>query len=227
MSIAERYSVVRAEVDDAARRAGRDPKDVTVVAVVKTWPADVVAQGFEAGIEDVGESRAQDLRAKVVALGDRGRWHFVGALQSNKVRHVVGVAALVHSVDRPALAADMSKRAEHAGVLQDVLLQVNLGGEEQKAGVTPDGLEELAATTAELPALRLRGLMTIPPLTQDPSAARPYFRRLAELGARIASQWPEATDLSMGMTRDYPIAVEEGATLVRVGTAIFGPRERR
>lgn len=224
MSIAERYASVRDEVDAAARRAGRDPGDVTIVAVVKTWPADVVAEAFDAGIEDVGESRAQDLRAKTAALGDRGRWHFVGAVQGNKVRQVVGAAALVHSVDRLDLAAGMDKRARAADIVQEVLIQVNLGDEEQKAGVAAAGVAQLAEGIAALPALRLRGLMTIPPLTEDPAGARPYFSRLAVLGAKVASEWPGATELSMGMTRDYPIAVEEGATLVRVGTAIFGPR---
>lgn len=224
MSIAERYALVRDEVAAAARRAGRDPGGVTVVAVVKTWPPAVVEEAFDAGIEDVGESRAQDLRAKTAALGDRGRWHFVGALQSNKVRHVVGTATLVHSVDRLALAAEVDKRARAAGMVQDVLMQVSLGGEQQKAGMAPEGAQELAERIAALSAVRLRGLMTIPPLTQDPAGARPYFRRLAALSAEVASRWPEASELSMGMTRDYAIAVEEGATLVRVGTAIFGPR---
>ena len=224
MSLAERYARVLDRVAQAARRAGRDPDDVTLVAVSKTWPADVLKDAAGAGVEVFGENRAQELKEKHAVLGDRVRWHFVGPLQSNKVRHVAGVAELVHSVDRYGLAEAIARRARSLGIVQDVLIEVNTGGEATKHGVEPAGAARLAEEVAGLDGIAVKGLMTIPPRTGDPEGARPYFRDLAALGDLVAASIPGARELSMGMSADFEQAIEEGATIVRVGEAIFGPR---
>lgn len=224
MSLAERYSGVVARVAEAARRSGRSPEDVTLVAVSKTWPVDVLKDAAGAGVEVFGENRAQELREKHAVLGDRVRWHFVGPLQSNKVRHVAGVAELVHSVDRFGLAEAIGRRARSLGVVQDVLIEVNTGGEATKHGVEPAAAARLAEDVAGVEGIAVRGLMTIPPRVDDPDDARPYFRDLAALRDLVAASVPGATELSMGMSADFEQAIEEGATIVRVGEAIFGPR---
>jgi pyridoxal phosphate enzyme (YggS family) len=227
VSLAGRYSSVRARVAEAARRAGRSPGDVTLVAVSKTWPADVLEDAAAAGVEVFGENRAQELREKSTVLGDRVRWHFVGPLQSNKVRQVVGVAELVHSVDRYGLAEAIARRARSLGIVQEVLIEVNTGGEATKHGVEPAGAPRLAEEVAGLDGIAVKGLMTIPPRTGDPDGARPYFRDLAALRDLVATAIPGAAELSMGMSADFEQAIEEGATIVRVGEAIFGPRTPR
>ena len=224
MTLDDRYARVLDRVAAAARRSGRAPEDVTLVAVSKTWPADVLKDAAGAGVEIFGENRAQELKEKFAVLGDRVRWHFVGPLQSNKVRHVIGVAELVHSVDRYGLAEAIARRARSLGTVQDVLVEVNTGGEATKHGVEPAGAVRLAEEVAALDGIAVRGLMTIPPRTAD---ARPYFRDLAALRDLVASAVPGATELSMGMSADFEVAIEEGATIVRVGEAIFGPRTPR
>lgn len=224
MTLAERYARVLDRIAGAAGRAGRDPDEVTLVAVSKTWPADVLKEAAGAGVEVFGENRAQELREKHAVLGDRVRWHFVGPLQSNKVRHVVGVAELVHSVDRYGLAEAIGRRARSLGVVQDVLIEVNVGGEVTKHGVEPAGAARLAEEVAALEGVAVRGLMAIPPRVADPEAVRPYFRDLVGLREVVTRSVPEATELSMGMSADFEQAIEEGATIVRVGEAIFGPR---
>ena len=227
MSVAERYSVVVRRVAAAVTRAGRGPGDVTVVAVSKTWPADVLKDAAGAGVEVFGENRAQELKEKVAVLGDRVRWHFVGPLQSNKVRYVVGVAELVHSVDRYGLGEAIARRARALGIVQDVLIEVNVAGEASKHGVEPAGVARLAEEVAGLDGVAVRGLMAIPPRTADPEGTRQYFRDLAALRDSVAGAVPGATELSMGMSADFEQAIEEGATIVRVGEAIFGPRRAR
>ncbi len=227
MTPGERYARVLGRAAAAARRAGRDPEGITVVAVSKTWPADVLKDAAGAGVEVFGENRAQELREKHAVLGDRVRWHFVGPLQSNKVRHVVGVAELVHSVDRYGLGEAVARRARSLGIVQDVLIEVNAGGEPTKHGVEPAGAVRLAEEVAALDGIAVRGLMTIPPPTPDPDGARPYFRDLAALRDVVAGAVPGATELSMGMSADFEQAIEEGSTIVRVGEAIFGPRTSR
>lgn len=223
MTIGQRYESVLQRVAEAARRAGRDPSSVTLVAVSKTWPADVLKDAAGAGVEVFGENRAQELKEKHAVLGDRVRWHFVGPLQSNKVRQVAGVAELVHSVDRFGLAEAIGRRARSLGIVQDVLIEVNTGGEATKHGVEPAGALRLAEETAAVEGVAVRGLMTIPPRSGDP---RPYFRDLAALRDLVARSVPGATELSMGMSADFEEAIAEGATIVRVGEAIFGPRNR-
>lgn len=223
-SIGERLGEVRSRIESAARRAGRDSAEVTLVAVSKTFPAEVVRAVFEAGANDLGENRAQELKQKVAVLGAGPRWHFVGHLQSNKVRQVVGAAHLIHSVDRYGLAEAIGRRAVSLGIVQDVLIEVNVSGEGTKNGIEPARTTHLAAEISELSGVKLKGLMTMAPLHPDPEASRPYLAELRTLRDDLLASVPSATELSMGMTNDFEVAIEEGATLVRVGQAIFGPR---
>jgi pyridoxal phosphate enzyme (YggS family) len=214
----------RGRIARAAERSGRPPEDVRLVAISKTFPANVVKEAIDAGVEDIGENRAQELRDKVAILGERVRWHFVGHLQTNKVRNVIGGIVLLHSVDSYGLAEAVARRARSLGIEQDVLLEVNIAGEPSKHGVEPGAAIALASEVAALQGVRVRGLMTMPPITDDPDDSRPYFRDLAVLRDELVRSLPEATELSMGMSRDFEVGVEEGATVVRVGEAIFGPR---
>lgn len=212
-------------VSAAAERVGRAPHLVTLIAVSKTVEAATVAAARAAGQVDFGESRAQELVAKASALAEAGvarvRWHFVGQLQRNKVRDVVGTASVIHSVDRLVLAEEIAAVAQRAGRLQRVLVQVNAGEDPAKAGVSVEEAPALVARIRALPHVACEGLMTIPPLDGDP---RPVFRRLAALRDDLRERFPEVQHLSMGMSSDFETAVEEGATMVRVGEAVFGPR---
>lgn len=221
-----RLDEVRARIASAAARSGRDESEVTLVAVGKSFSADVVARAVRAGATDLGENRAQEMKEKAIALPAVPRWHFIGHLQTNKARDVVGVAHLIHSVDRIGLAEEISRRARAGGLTQDVLIEVNVSGEATKHGVEPAAATALAEQVAALGDLRVRGLMTMAPFTEDPERSRPFFSDLRTIGERLLSVIPEAAELSMGMTRDFEVAIEEGATLVRVGEAIFGPRSR-
>jgi pyridoxal phosphate enzyme (YggS family) len=210
----ERIAGVRARIADAARRAGRDPNDVTLVGASKTVPADRLVEAVRAGLTDLGENRAQELLAKAPALDAAGcapRWHFVGRLQRNKVGALAPRVTLWHSVDRLTLGQAIARRAPGARVL----VQVDLGDEPQKGGCPPEDAPDLVDALRGL-ALDVVGLMTVPPQDADP---RPPFATLRGLASRIG-----VDELSMGMTDDYDVAVEEGATMVRVGRAIFGPR---
>lgn len=213
---------VLARAGEAATRSGRRPEDVVVVAVGKTFTAEVLLQIYEAGHRDFGENRAQELSTKVDLLPDDIRWHFVGPLQRNKVRLVRPAVALLHSMDRLALGEAWLKGP---GMPPPVLLEINIGEEPQKAGVAPHLAEEMTGQLIER-GVDVRGLMTIPPQVDTPEDARTYFRRMAELREALQRSYPQIRDLSMGMTEDFEIAIEEGATLVRVGRAIFGPRNR-
>ncbi|MGH2809085.1 MAG: YggS family pyridoxal phosphate-dependent enzyme [Actinomycetota bacterium] len=224
MNLAANYRAVLESVASAAERVGRDPAGVTVVAVAKTFPVDVVAAALDVGIADIGENRAQELKEKAAVLGDRPRWHFVGHLQTNKVRNVVGIASLIHSVDRFGLGEAIARRATSLGIEQDILIEVNIGGEASKHGAEPARAPALAEELAGLEGIAVRGVMAIPPAATEPEATRVYFKELAGVRDRIASSLSSAQELSMGMTADFEVAVEEGATLVRVGEAIFGPR---
>jgi pyridoxal phosphate enzyme (YggS family) len=199
----------------ACARAGRDPVSVRLIAVGKTKPIELLREAQAAGQTIFGENYAQELREKADALPG-AEWHFIGALQTNKAKLVVGRVALVHTCDRVALTQELSKRAKSAGLTQRVLLEVNVGREPQKAGVLPEDAPALLDQVRALPALACEGLMCIPPAEGDPRA---HFRSLRQLAERLGLR-----ELSMGMTADYEAAIEEGATLVRVGTAIFGER---
>jgi len=206
-------------VETAAARAGRDPAGITLVAVSKTATDDQVLDAYRSGHRDFGENRAGDLVERAARLPDDIRWHFVGRLQGNKVRRVRPIVHLLHSLDRADLAGYWVKGP---GMPPPVLVQVNVAGEAQKAGVEPEEAADLVDEAAGL-GLDVRGLMTMPPAVSDPEEARPYFRHLAALRDRLALRRPGLVELSMGMTDDFEVAVEEGATLLRVGRAIFGP----
>ena len=223
-SMRDRLAAVRRRVEAAARRAGRASETVLVVAVSKTWPADVCREAIEAGAEVLGENRAQEFRGKYAVLKGQAVWHFVGHLQTNKVRNVVGAAELIHSVDRYGLAEAIDKRARSLGIAQDVLVEINVSGESSKSGIEPERAEELIGRIEALTGVTVRGLMTMPPLTSDPEDSRAYFKELAAMRDSIAEEHPEVRHLSMGMTRDFEVAIEAGATMVRIGEAIFGPR---
>lgn len=224
MSVADNYARVVERIERAAHRVGRDPSDIQVVAVSKTVPAEVVMEALAAGITDLGENRAQELKQKAAVIGDRAVWHFVGPLQTNKVRHVVGVARLIHSVDRLGLAEALARRARSLGIRQDVLIEVNIAGERTKHGLDPGATPAAAERIAGLQGVVVRGLMTMPPLARTAEESRPFFKEVAALRDELVERLPGVTELSMGMTADFEVAVEEGATIVRIGEAIFGPR---
>lgn len=221
---------MREAVARAARRAGRDPDSVRLVAVTKGVALDRIREAMACGLRDFGENRVQEAREKWRALGPGAgcRWHFVGHLQTNKVRHLLEFGPLIHSLDRWDLAVALDRRAARLGRPVDALVQVNVAGEATKFGLAPGDTPAFIERCAALPHLRLVGLMTIAPPATAPETVRPVFRRLRELGeavrARGFSHAP-MTELSMGMSGDFPVAVEEGATLIRVGTALFGPRD--
>jgi hypothetical protein len=215
------YHEVMDRVGAAARRAGRDPHDVTVVAVSKTMGHDEIMEVYEAGHRDFGENRAQELAAKAPELPGDIRWHFVGSLQSNKARLVRGTTFLLHSMDRRSLGSAWMKGP---GMPPPVLVQVNTGDEAQKSGISPDEVPATLQWTARL-GLDVRGLMAIPPIPDDPEDSRPHFRLLRQLRDEAAIEHPSVTLLSMGMTDDFEVAIEEGASLIRVGRAIFGQRK--
>ena len=216
---------VRQRIADAARRSGRTPDAVRLVAVTKTVPTETIRVLVEAGQADIGENRAQQLRDRAAELqGEPVRWHMIGRIQRNKVKYVVPAAAMIHSVDSVRLAEEISKRAAAAGARATCLVEVNVSGEEAKGGVAPAEAPRVAGETAALPAIDLVGLMTMAPLADNPETVRPVFAALRECLARInreARLPAPLVELSMGMTQDYEVAIEEGATIVRVGTALF------
>lgn len=238
--VADALERVRERIAAAAMRAGRDPEGITLVAVSKTVAVPLIREAVAAGQRDFGENRVQEAAAKYKELGTpegalrpRGeeevRWHFVGRLQRNKVRHLVGWVDLIHSLDRPGLAAEIGSRASAAGAQQEVLAEVNVSGDPGRGGVAPESLAPLLESASAVPGIRVSGLMAMAPVVGSPEDARPYFRRVARLRDEVAARFPELSihHLSMGMSQDYEIAVEEGATLVRVGEAIFGRRSGR
>ena len=227
-TIEARLGEVRAEIERAARAAGRDPGAVRLVAVSKLQSIDAVALAFAAGQRDFGENYAQELRDKVRALPTpEARWHFIGPLQRNKVKYVVGVAALIHSLDGPSLIDEVARRAATLGVVQRCLLQVNVAEEPQKSGCAIAEVPSLVDALLAAPSLSLAGFMCIPPASA-PAEARPHFQRLRAIAASERARTGLALpELSMGMSADFAIAIAEGATLVRVGSALFGERPAR
>ena len=227
MSIRENIERIQARIAAACARIGRDSAEVRLVAVSKTKPAALIEQAAAAGQRLFGENYVQEFVDKAEAVRAPVEWHFIGALQSNKVKYLRGKVAMIHSLDRLSLAEEINRQWAKLDRPVDVLLEVNLGDETSKAGTDEDQAIDLVRQVAELPFLRLCGLMALPPWLDDPEEVRPYFRRLRELARRIeALKIPGVTmaELSMGMSNDFEVAVEEGATLVRVGTAIFGER---
>jgi pyridoxal phosphate enzyme (YggS family) len=223
--IAHNLKEVRAAIAAACRRASRDPGGVRLVAVSKTVDLERIRAAIDAGQDLFGENYLQEARNKIAALGSQVSWHLVGHLQTNKAGGAVALFDLIHSVDRGKLARALNAAAARLGKVQDILIQVNQGGEDTKSGVEPAAALALLQEVVQLPHLRVLGLMTMPPWFPDPEQARPYFRALRELRDRLRPlSGLSLPELSMGMSDDFPVAVEEGATLVRVGTAIFGRR---
>jgi len=223
--IAQNLEEVKKRLAAAALGAGRDPAAVKLVAVSKTVDAARLREALDAGQKIFGENYLQEARGKIEALGQAATWHFIGHLQSNKAKGAVELFHLIHSVDRLSLAQALDRAAASLGKVQDILLQVNLAGEASKSGARPEKMPELLKEAARLPHLKVTGLMTMPPWFPDPEAARPFFQALRELRDRLVHlEVCLLPELSMGMSGDYEVAVAEGATLVRIGTAIFGQR---
>lgn len=227
MSLADNLKTVLDKIHIASLKAGRDPLSVRLVAVSKTKPADLVDEAARSGQLLFGENYVQELMAKAGEVSERVEWHFIGHLQSNKVRQIAGLVTMVHSVDRYSLAEEIDRQWGKIGLACNILIEVNMAGEETKSGTTATEVLGLVRRASLLPHVRVRGLMTMPPFFDDPEGARPYFRELRLLGETIAAEHipgVEMTELSMGMSGDFEAAIAEGATLVRVGTAIFGER---
>lgn len=227
MDIADRLTEILDRINSAALRVGRNPDEIQLVAVSKTHPPEAVQEAYEAGQRIFGESRVQELLAKIPSLPSSIRWHFIGHLQANKIRKLLPVSELIHGVDSPGLALDIDRIAADLGLFPRVLLEVNVSGEGTKFGFKPDVLRARIDELLALPRVQIEGLMAIPAPVADPEEIRPAFRLLRELRDEIsAASGTPLPVLSMGMSGDYEIAIEEGATLVRVGTAIFGHRPK-
>lgn len=229
MSLAENIRAVKENIAKAAAEVGRDPSEITLVAATKVQTSDTIRAAIAAGITVCGENRVQEMTAHLADNAYEGAaLHFIGHLQTNKVKFVVGRASLIESVGSQHLLLAIDKQAEKMGLVQDILLEVNVGGEESKSGVAPDQALDLARQAAALPHVRLRGLMAIPPAAHVPGENQPYFAAMYQLFVDIKGKLDDNRTvidcLSMGMSGDYPDAVRAGATLVRVGTALFGPR---
>lgn len=233
MAIWENVAAIRERIEAAARRAGRHPEEIALMAVTKTHPPERIRDAYAAGLRLFGENRVQEFAGKAGALADLpgAEWHMIGHLQTNKAAKAVELFGAVDSVDSLKLAEKLEAAAKSAGKKLPVLIEINVGGESAKSGAAPDSpeLDELLIAAPRFAALEFRGLMTVPPFTDDPAGARPFFRRLRELRERIAARKLPAISmdaLSMGMSHDFETAIEEGSTCVRVGTAIFGERVR-
>ena len=224
----ENYREVEAKVRQAAERAGRDPKEITLIAVSKTKPLSDIEELIRIGVTEFGENKPQELRDKFEQVSQPVHFHQIGHLQTNKVKYIIDKAVLIHSVDSMHLAEQIQKEAEKRGLTAEVLIEVNAAEEETKFGVTVEEAPSLVREISTLPNIKIRGLMTIAPFVDDPEENRPVFRRMKQLLLDIKSQKIDNVDmnvLSMGMTNDFEVAIEEGATMVRVGTAIFGARD--
>lgn len=231
MSVAENIAEVRGRIATAARRVNRDPDSIRLMAVTKTFPAEVIQQAYDAGARLFGENRVQEFSAKAAALRDLegAEWHLIGHLQSNKAAKAAEVFHAVDSVDSLRLAEKLNNAALNLDKQLPILIEINVGGEEAKSGIDANSLEleEFLKVAVRLDQLQFCGLMTIPPFTEDPQEARPFFRRLRELRDRIAGRDLPGINLdvlSMGMSHDFEVAIEEGSTCVRLGSAIFGER---
>jgi len=225
----ERLDAVRARIERAACRVGRDPGAVTLVAASKTVPVERLVEAVACGCRIFGENRVQEALAKIEAMRSEAgiEWHLIGPLQPNKVKHAVGRFSLLHAVDRLDVAERLNRAARERGITQRILLEVNVSGETTKHGFSPDDLASAVERMGTLPGLRVLGLMTIPPPAERPEDARPHFRRLRELAAQVEAlgiPGVSMKELSMGMSGDFDVAIEEGATMVRIGTVLFGPR---
>jgi len=231
-TIKERIKLVKQRIEKACERARRDPKEIKLIAVTKQFGPEVIESAMEAGLSDFGENYAQELQRKAFALSQKGlqpRWHFIGALQTNKAKIVANICESIHSLDRKRLVEEMEKRIPE-GKVMDCFIEVNIGNEPQKSGASEASLLELAHLLLSSKKMRLLGLMCVPPFCEDPEASRPFFQKLRNLKEllleKLSPPPPLLRGLSMGMSHDLEVAIEEGATIVRIGTAIFGERRK-
>ena len=225
--IRENLETVEKNIADACKRAGRDRKDVTLIAVSKTKPVSDLMEAYDAGIKVFGENKVQELVDKIGQMPEDVHWHMIGHLQRNKAKYIVGRVDLIHSVDNEELAQEINKRAENAGVVQDILIEVNIADEDTKYGITAERAEEFYVNISKLPYVNVRGLMCVAPYVENAESNRQYFVKLRKIYVDITNKLMHNSRvdvMSMGMTGDYQVAIEEGATMVRVGTGIFGAR---
>jgi len=226
-AIASNLARVQERITAAARRAGREPREITLVAVTKTVPLEAIVAAYTLGLRHFGENRVQEALQKVAGRPPGATWHMIGHLQRNKAKAAVRIFDLIHSVDSVPLAQELDRHCRALGKRLPVLLEVNVAGEASKFGFLPEGaFWEAVEQILSLPGLEVQGLMTVAPMVTDPEAVRPVFRQLRELRDELRRRWPALAwpHLSMGMTDDFEVAIEEGATMVRLGRAIFGPR---
>ena len=228
MSCKENYLRVLDVVSEDLKKAGRDESECTLVAVSKTKPLELLKEAYEAGCRDFGENYVQELVDKIPQMPEDIRWHMIGHLQTNKVKYLIGKTYLIHSVDTVKLAKEIGKQSEKAGIVTDILLEVNVAGEESKFGFTSENILDGVKEISEIPGVRVKGLMTSAPICENPEENRVYFQKLKQLSIDIKNQNIDNVSmgfLSMGMSGDYEVALSEGSTFVRVGTAIFGERD--
>lgn len=230
MGIQKNIKYVKAKIAASSEKSGRNPDEITLVGVSKRISNDLIIEGVRAGLLNLGENYAQDFRDKYEILNQDFNeiiWHFIGHLQKNKIKYVIGKTALFHSLNSISLADEMNKRAGILGISVNMLIEINTSGEESKTGMTFEESDKLLEKAKEFENLNINGFMTMAPYFEDTEKARPYFRKLKEYRDEILNKHPQAKELSMGMSGDFEIAVEEGATIVRVGTAIFGERQKK
>ena len=226
-TVRDNIQKIRDGIAEAALRSGRNASDVRLMAVTKTVDDDRIMEAIEVGVDIIGENYVQEARRKIDKMGKNVEWHMIGHLQSNKAKYAVQLFDMIHSIDRLKLASELDKRSRTAGCVTKILIEVNISGEETKSGVKKEDTINLVKDISTLENLSIQGLMTMPPWFDDPEDARPYFVPLRELRDRIIEENipnVEMRELSMGMSGDYQVAVEEGATIVRIGTSIFGER---
>ncbi len=230
MSIKENLEIINSKIADAASGSGKNPEDITLVGVSKRISNELIIEGIRSGLINLGENYAQEFRDKYEILNkdhDKVIWHFIGHLQKNKIKYVIGKIALFHSLNSAALAEEINKRAEKLGINANMLIEINTSEEESKTGITIEESDKLLKKARQLKNITINGFMTMAPYSADPEDARPYFRKLRQYRDSKLPDYPDAKELSMGMSGDFEVAVEEGATIVRVGTAIFGQRAPR
>ena len=229
MSIKENIGTIRERIIKPASKAGRDPDSIKLLGVSKQIPKELMVEAYRGGLLDFGENYAQEFRDKYVALSPEmsdAKWHFIGHLQKNKIKYVIGKVDLIHSLDSVELAAEINRRSENLGTKTNILVEINSGDEQTKTGISYGEAQKLINELNELENISFKGLMTMAPYFDDPELARPYFRKLKSFSDDIIKNHPEATEISMGMSDDFEVAVEEGSTILRIGTAIFGPRKK-
>jgi PLP dependent protein len=228
MTIADKFMMVRDRIVSAARHAGRNADTIQLIVVTKTVDLNRIREAVAAGAHILGENRVQEAKEKIEQLSAAASWHLIGKLQTNKVKYAVKLFDMIHSVDNIELAKEIDRHALKIGKVQNILIEVSIAGEATKAGVTLEGVSALVRDAATLKNISIKGLMTVPPFLDDPEKVRPYFRTLRELATNLAKEHIaniSMQELSMGMSGDFEVAIEEGATLVRIGMAIFGERQ--